>query len=158
DTPDEDYRNPTYILHSLVDIVSKNGNYLIDIGPTANGTVVSPSRTSLLKVGEWLRFAEEAIYDTQYWYVTAEEGDLRFTTKPDAFCIISLSYPTDGVLRSISSLPLKDGDVATFLGPDQSQKELAWSWSSSGVIELLVDEEELAMVQDTWLFKITYTQ
>ncbi|KAK0237959.1 glycoside hydrolase [Armillaria nabsnona] len=140
DTPDENYRNATDILHSLVDVVSKNGNYLIDIGPTAKGTVVSPSKTSLLKVGEG-----EAIYDTQYWYVTTEEGDLRFTTKPDAFYITSLSYPTDGVLRSISPLPLKDGD-----------KELAWSWSESGVFELLVDEEELAMVYDSWVFKITY--
>ncbi|KAK0452394.1 glycoside hydrolase [Armillaria borealis] len=151
DTPDDDYRNATYILHSLVDIVSKNGNYLIDIGPTANGTIVSPSRTSLLKVGEWLRFAGEAIYDTQYWYVTVEEGDLRFTTKPDAFYIMSLSYPTDGALRSMSPLPLKDGDIATFLGPNQSQKELAWSWSENGVFELL------AMVQDVWAFKIRYT-
>ncbi|PBK81167.1 glycoside hydrolase [Armillaria gallica] len=157
DTPDENYRNASYILHSLVDIVSKNGNYLIDIGPTANGTIVSPSRSSLLKVGEWLRFAGEAIYDTQYWYVTAEEGDLRFTTKPDAFYIISLSYPTNGVLRSMSPLPLKDGDIATFLGPNQSQRELAWSWSENRVFELLVDEEELAMVQDVWAFKIKYT-
>ncbi|KAK0480587.1 glycoside hydrolase superfamily [Armillaria novae-zelandiae] len=155
DTPDENYRNSTYILHSFIDIVSKNGNYLIDIGPTANGTIVSPSRTSLLKVGEWLM--GEAIYDTQYWYVTAEEGDLRFTTKSDAFHMISLSYPTDGVLRSISPLPLKDGDIATFLGPSQSQKELTWSWSENRVFELFVDEEELAMVQDAWAFKIRYT-
>ncbi|KAK0203632.1 glycoside hydrolase superfamily [Desarmillaria ectypa] len=153
DTPGANYRNATYILHSLVDIVSKNGN----IGPTANGTVVSPSRTSVLKVGEWLKFAGEAIYDTQYWYVTAEEGDLRFTTKLDAFYIISLSYPINGTLRSVSLLPLKDGDVATFLGPNQSQKELVWSWSENGVFELLADEEELAMVQDAWAFKITYT-
>ncbi|KAK0458786.1 glycoside hydrolase [Desarmillaria tabescens] len=158
DTPDANYRNATYILHSLIDIVSKNGNYLIDIGPTANGTVVSPSRTSLLKVGEWLKFAGEAIYDTQYWYVTAEEDDLRFTTKPDAFYIISLSYPINGTLRSVSPLPLKDGDVATFLGPNQSPKELAWSWSENGVFELVADEEVLAMVQDAWAFKITYTQ
>ncbi|KAF9007754.1 glycoside hydrolase [Hymenopellis radicata] len=80
DTPDENYRNTMYILQSLVDIVSKNGNYLIDVGPTANGTIVPPSRSSLLTVGKWLGFAEDAIYDTQYWYVTAEEGDLRFVS------------------------------------------------------------------------------
>ncbi|KAK0442753.1 glycoside hydrolase [Desarmillaria tabescens] len=116
----------------------------------------------------------EAIYDTQYWYVTAEEDDLRFvslsvpefipwlspyqTTKPDAFYIISLSYPINGTLRSVSPLPLKDGDVATFLGPNQSPKELAWSWSENGVFELVADEEVLAMVQDAWAFKITYTR
>jgi len=101
DTPAEGYRNSSYILKSLVDIVAKNGNYLIDIGPTANGTIVEPSRESLLKVGEWLSFAYvpsgfvddiaqltiltscirgEAIYNTTYWYVSAEDpsSDLRF--------------------------------------------------------------------------------
>lgn len=57
DTPDDAYRNSTYIVQSLVDIVSKNGNYLIDVGPTANGTIVPPSRESLLSVGHWLSFS-----------------------------------------------------------------------------------------------------
>ncbi|KAF9007312.1 glycoside hydrolase [Hymenopellis radicata] len=126
DTPDENYRNATYILQSLVDIVSKNGNYLIDVGPTANGTIVPPSRSSLLTVGKWLGFAGDAIYDTQYWYVTAEEGDLRFTTKPDAFYITSLAYPA-----------------------------LPWTWND-GVFELYADEAELKSVEDAWAFKITY--
>ncbi|KAF8916474.1 alpha-L-fucosidase-domain-containing protein [Mucidula mucida] len=137
DTPDENYRNATYILRSLVDIVSKNGNYLIDVGQRPMGPF------------------GDAIYDTQYWYVTADEGDLRFTTKPDAFYITSLAYPVNGTIRSTSPLPLKEGDVATFLGPNITQKALCWTWND-GVFELYADEAELKGVEDAWAFKITY--
>ncbi|KAL1728215.1 glycoside hydrolase superfamily [Schizophyllum commune] len=116
DTPYEDYRNTTYILHLLVEIVSKNGNYLIDIGPTANGTIVPPLRSSLLMVGEWLKIGGDAIYGTKYWYVAAEDDDLRFTTKDDAFYILSLVCPEGGVISTKLPLPLKGGDKATFLG------------------------------------------
>lgn len=54
DTPLENYRNASYLVHSLVDIVSKNGNYLIDIGPMANGSIHRSSYTSLMEVGSWL--------------------------------------------------------------------------------------------------------
>ncbi|KAI4520557.1 glycoside hydrolase [Schizophyllum commune Loenen D] len=156
DTPYEDYRNATYILHSLVDIVSKNGNYLIDIGPTANGTIVPPSRSSLLKVGEWLKIGGDAIYGTKYWYVAAEDGDLRFTTKDDAFYILSLVYPEGGVISTKLPLPLKEGDKATFLGQDTADKELVWKWTDDGVFELYVDEDDLKQVDDVWAFKVAY--
>ncbi|THV04706.1 glycoside hydrolase [Dendrothele bispora CBS 962.96] len=154
----ENYRNTSYLVHSLVDIVSKNGNYLLDVGPTANGTIVPPSRESLLGVGRWLNVSGDAIYDTQYWFVTAEEGDLRFTTKKDAFYIISLAFPEDGVIRSNSPLPIKAGDKVTFLGPDTTGKELRWQWTEDGVFELSVGdiEEEMQMVKDAWAFKVEY--
>ncbi|KAJ7598895.1 glycoside hydrolase [Mycena floridula] len=155
DTPAANYRNATYILTSLVDICSKNGNYLIDIGPTANGSIVEPSASSLLKVGSWLKFAGEAIYDTQYWYVAAQEDALRFTTKPDAFYIISLEYPITGIIRATLPLPIRQGDVATFLAPNGTGKALKWHWTN-GVFELFADETELALVDDAWAFKITY--
>ncbi|TRM64400.1 glycoside hydrolase [Schizophyllum amplum] len=156
DTPYEDYRNATYILRSLVDIVSKNGNYLIDIGPTANGTIVPPSRSSLLAVGEWLKMSGEAIYGTKYWYVAAEDSDLRFTTKADAFYILSLSYPEGGVISSSLPLPLKQGDKATFLGIDSAEKELDWQWTNDGVFMLYADEDDLKQVEDVWAFRIAY--
>ncbi|KAL1689744.1 glycoside hydrolase [Schizophyllum commune] len=156
DTPYEDYRNATYILHSLVDIVSKNGNYLIDIGPTANGTIVPPSRSSLLKVGEWLKIGGDAIYGTKYWYVAAEDGDLRFTTKDDAFYILSLAYPEGGVVSTKLPLPLKEGDKAAFLGRDTADKELDWKWTDDGVFELYADEDDLKQVDDVWAFKVAY--
>ncbi|KAL1743584.1 glycoside hydrolase [Schizophyllum fasciatum] len=156
DTPYEDYRNATYILRSLVDIVSKNGNYLIDIGPTANGTIVPPSRKSLLDVGGWLKIRQdgEAIYGTKYWYVASEDGNLRFTTKDDAFYVLSLAYPEGGLISTRLPLPLKEGDKATFLGA--ADKELAWKWTAEGIFELYADQDDLKQVDHVWAFKVEY--
>ncbi|EIM89284.1 glycoside hydrolase [Stereum hirsutum FP-91666 SS1] len=175
DTPWSNYQNSSYILHSLIDIVSKNGNYLIDIGPMANvGTIVEPSVTSLLEVGQWLQIAGDAIYDTQYWFVAAEDdaSDLRFTTKSDAFYIISLEYPTNGTIRTSLPLPVKNGDIVTFLGNTtttttssnsttitgrgEEKAGVEWHWTDEGVFELFVDEEALKKVANAWAFKIEY--
>ncbi|KAK7462834.1 hypothetical protein VKT23_007411 [Stygiomarasmius scandens] len=156
----ENYRNTSYLVHSLVDIVSKNGNYLLDIGPTANGTIVPPSRESLLGVGRWLNASGDAIYDTQYWFVTAEDGNLRFTTKKDAFYIISLAYPKDGIIRSTSPLPIKPGDKAVFLGVEGDSEALDWHWTEDGIFEMFVGDldEKMQMVKDAWAFKIEYCE
>ncbi|KAH8921397.1 glycoside hydrolase family 29 protein [Atractiella rhizophila] len=156
DTPDANYRNATYVLHSLVDIVSKGGNYLIDVGPTANGTVVPPSKNSLLKVGSWLKFAGEAIYDTQWWFYASQDEDLRFTTKEDAFYITSLTYPVNGTIRTKLPVPAKKGDKVTFLGPTKNQTALQWQWTPDGTFEVFGNEEELSEVDDAWAFKIEY--
>lgn len=156
--------------------MSKNGNYLIDIGPTANGTIVGPSRTSLLQVGEWLKFSGEAIYGTQYWWVAAEDGDLRFvsfcilslldaallidaflkTTKPDGFYIISLSLPPDGRIQSALPLPVRSGDVVTFLGKEGESEQLDWSWTGDNIFELNGPLNQMKMVENAWAFKVEY--
>jgi alpha-L-fucosidase len=54
DMPPSAYRNASYLIHTLVDIVAKNGNYLLDVGPMANGTIHPSPVHSLLEVGRWL--------------------------------------------------------------------------------------------------------
>lgn len=63
-TKDEDYRSPNYLITSLVDIVSKNGNYLLNIGPDGDGIVPPPVVERLKAVGEWLSHSGECIFDT----------------------------------------------------------------------------------------------
>jgi alpha-L-fucosidase len=63
------------VVQSLVDIVSKNGNFLLDIGPRADGTIPEIMQTRLRETGRWLRTNGEAVYDTTYWSKMAELGD-----------------------------------------------------------------------------------
>lgn len=63
-TKDEDYRSPEYLITSLVDIVSKNGNYLLNIGPDGDGIVPPPVVERLKAVGDWLSHSGECIFDT----------------------------------------------------------------------------------------------
>ena len=56
----------------MVDIVSKNGRLLLNIGPKADGTIPDEDRAILLKIGEWLNINGEAIYGARMWRKSAE--------------------------------------------------------------------------------------
>ena len=80
----------------LVDVVSKNGNLLINIGPKADGTIPDYAVEVLRGVGEWLKVNGEAIYGTHYWD-TYKDGDVRFTRKGNVLYAIALEWPEEEV-------------------------------------------------------------
>ena len=59
---DEDWKSPGEVAFKLVDIVSKGGNYLLNVGPMADGTIPQASQDTLRVVGRWLRLNGEAVY------------------------------------------------------------------------------------------------
>ncbi|HXI26821.1 MAG TPA: alpha-L-fucosidase, partial [Vicinamibacterales bacterium] len=59
---DTDWKAPGQILFKLVDIVSKGGNYLLNVGPMADGAIPQPSQDILRTVGRWLQVNGEAVY------------------------------------------------------------------------------------------------
>lgn len=59
------YRTARSLLFDLIDIVSKNGNMLLNIGPRANGTIPAEVRGSLLRMGAWLKVNGQAVYGTR---------------------------------------------------------------------------------------------
>jgi len=62
---DTNWKSPGQIVFKLVDIVSKGGNYLLNVGPMADGTIPQPSQDILRTVGRWLKVNGEAIYGAQ---------------------------------------------------------------------------------------------
>jgi alpha-L-fucosidase len=54
-TDDQDWKRPGEIVFKLVDIVRKGGNYLLNVGPTAEGIIPGPSVENLRRVGQWLK-------------------------------------------------------------------------------------------------------
>ncbi len=61
---DNDWKSPEVIIRTLIDIVSKGGNYLLNVGPTSEGLVPQPSIERLAEVGKWMKINSEAIYGT----------------------------------------------------------------------------------------------
>jgi alpha-L-fucosidase len=116
-----DYKTTESLVHDLVDIVSKNGALLLNIGPKADGTIPTEDQAILREIGAWLKRNGEAIYGTRPWKVYGEgptkviEGpfadtkresftaeDIRFTQKNGAVYAIILSGKVESV--NIASL------------------------------------------------------
>ncbi|RAO73459.1 uncharacterized protein BHQ10_009471 [Talaromyces amestolkiae] len=155
-TPLSGYMNASAIVTSLVDIISKNGNFLLDIGPQANGTILEVEQTNLRDAGVWIKSHAEAIFNTSYWFVTPEEGqNIRFTTTPEAFYIMSLSQPNSTIVLN-SPIPWVPGDKVTVVGGDQHGKIVASQQLSNGSVQFNVSQSVADADRYAWVFKITY--
>lgn len=154
-TPDDKYLTAQGIVTSLVDIVSKNGNFLLDVGPTAEGIIVDVSQRNLRAAGVWIKSHAEAIFNTTYWSITPEEGDaVRFTQTPDAFYISTLYAPNDTLVLT-SPVPYVEGDQVTVVGGNASGTVVP-SELADGRLTLTVSEDVRNADEYAWVFKIAY--
>ncbi|KAJ5167529.1 uncharacterized protein N7482_006310 [Penicillium canariense] len=155
-TPLASYMNASGIVTGLIDIISKNGNFLLDVGPTANGTIVDIEQQHLRQAGTWIKGHAEAIFNTTYWFVTPEEGDhVRFTISQDAFYIHTLAKPNSTLILS-SPIPWVDGDQVTVVGGEMHGTVVPTQKFDNGSVALSVSNEIAAADQFAWVFKITY--
>jgi alpha-L-fucosidase len=152
-TPDDLYMTGEEVVRTLVDIVSKNGNFLLDIGPDFDGTIPEVMQERLLDAGAWLRVNGESVYGTTYWSRMAQLGDLRFTVRPnEAFYISSLTAP-GSQLTVAAPVPIRAGDRVTMLG--YPGRHLDWRLTDGS---LVIDVPAAARDAGryAWVFKIDW--
>lgn len=73
-----EYKSINEILITLIDVVSKNGNLLLNVGPKADGSFADKDRGILTSIGEWLSINGEGIYGSQPWKI-AREGETNIS-------------------------------------------------------------------------------
>ena len=115
---DDHWKSPETIIHNLCDIASKNGNYLLNVGPTSEGLIPQPSVDRLEEVGAWMKVNGEAIYGSGPTPFGAEAGtysatvkdnngkpkftpswDWRATTKPGKIYLEIFNWPSSGKIE-----------------------------------------------------------
>lgn len=78
---DHNWKSPGELVFKLVDVASKGGNYLLNVGPTAEGIIPQPSQDNLREVGKWLKQNAGAIYGTTRSPFGEEFGDYATNLK-----------------------------------------------------------------------------
>ena len=136
---DEEYKDPSSLIAEFIDIVSKNGVLLLNVGPTTEGLLPEQAQATLKAFGQWLAVNGEAIHETRPWarygegpthmtggHMNEKENagkaycgeDIRFTTKGDSLYAFFLAWPGAGpaTIHSLGGNP--------FLGRRIEQVEL----------------------------------
>ncbi|OBT53597.1 hypothetical protein VE04_07441 [Pseudogymnoascus sp. 24MN13] len=154
-TPDDQYTTGEGIVKTLVDMVSKNGNLLLDIGPMHNGSIPQIMQTNLRDAGEWIKSHGESIFKTRYWTTGAGKDPFRYTTTNDAFYIHYMDTPPSTLTIS-DSIPYLPGDDVTVVGGSKDGQSIPVSFAGIGKLNLTLSDEVISADKYVWTFKIQY--
>jgi alpha-L-fucosidase len=130
--PNDTYKPTRNLIRMLIDIVAKDGNLLLNIGPDADGRFPEETLVRLREIGDWMQINGEAIYGTRA-IAPYQDGDVRFTSTADNVYGLLLSQgddapkPTKVTLTTLRPAP---GAPVMLLGHD---KPLEWHTTSAGV-------------------------
>jgi alpha-L-fucosidase len=148
---DHNWKSPGELIFKLVDIVSKGGNYLLNVGPTSEGVIPQPSQDNLREVGAWLKVNGEAIYGAGRSPFGEEFGDhaanlkdragqpvflaatdWRCTAKPGRLYLIVFKNERDGSARIFTLPAFKNKITALYALADPSHAPIEVKTAKDG--------------------------
>ncbi|HEX9885584.1 MAG TPA: alpha-L-fucosidase [Longimicrobiales bacterium] len=152
--PDDPYKTPRELVRTLVDVVSKGGNLLLNIGPGPDGTWHDAAYERMAALGAWLRVNGEAIYGTRAVEPFAE-GRVRLTQARDG-AVYAIYLPEEGETElprylTMTEIAPADGATITLVGTDRA---LEWERAGGGFVAR-VPESVDPPAEWAWAFRIS---
>jgi len=172
---DTTWKSPELLVRQLVEIVSKGGNLLLNVGPEGTGEFPPQAVERLKVIGDWMKINGEAIYDTKPWKVTSEQvsdltlsnavvhdalgdvtskvilPDIYFTAKGNAVFVIARSWKN--ATLSVKSLAANKYSIASvhLLG---SKAKIKWMADESALTIQMPKKKMLPKAVSVYVFKV----
>jgi alpha-L-fucosidase len=131
---DEKWKSPETVTRNLVDIVSKGGNYLLNVGPTGQGIIPQGAVSDLQQIGDWMKVNGESIYGTTASPLKTQPAWGRITKKGDTLYLHVFSWPTNNALFvDLNADGLKHFIQRAYLLSDLKKQPLEFMQASSSL-------------------------
>lgn len=145
------YKTVESVIHEMLEVISRNGNFLINIGPRADGTVPEPQVARLQAMGKWLKINADAIYGSRYWKVSEQVDEhLVFTTNGKNLYAIKLKQPENPF--TIAGTAGWDADQVKKVSLLGSDAKVTWKMTDKGL--RITPPSNLGQSQHAWSFEI----
>ncbi|MEM9673483.1 MAG: alpha-L-fucosidase, partial [Bacteroidota bacterium] len=150
---DDNWKSTETLIFNLVDVAAKGGNYLLNVGPTAEGLIPEPSVARLQEMGAWLDVNGEAIYATEMLEGGYGEGEtIRYTRSKDGSTLYGITLEAPSGEVSFAQLKPQEGSKVRMLGYDQP---LEWTYDAERGLTVQVPSEAASVTDYAWVFRIT---
>jgi alpha-L-fucosidase len=134
--PNDDFKSPAKVIHSLIEIVAKGGSLLLGVGPKPDGTLPAEAEQRLAAIGEWMKVNGTAIYNTRT-IKDFKQDNIFFTRSKQPGTLYALVCVKEGEMIPATiawkgNLPRK-GSKITLL---QSGASVKWVVDAGGTVKL----------------------
>ena len=151
----DQYKSIEDVMHEMIEVISRNGNFLVNIGPKADGTIPAPQVERLQAMGTWLKINGNAIYGSRYWKVCDQENEhLAFTTKGKNLYAIKLAKPTKPF--TIDATAGWSADTVKSVKLLGSPADISWQMTPAGLH--ITPPAQLGTSNYAWSFEIVTDQ
>ncbi len=141
------------VIHEMIEVVSRNGNFLINIGPRADGTIPEWQVERLRAMGDWLKVNGAAIYGSRYWHTTGQpDAHLAFTTHGKKLYAICLQPPKPFTIEATKGWTADEVESVRLLG---SEGKAEWGIDENGL--RITPPADLGASNHAWAFEILTT-
>jgi alpha-L-fucosidase len=145
-----EYKDAEFLIHTLIDVVSKGGNYLLNVAPTPEGTFEDAAYERLAEIGQWMGVNGESIYSTRPYSTFGEGQNLRFTRSKDWRHVYVFALHRPGDVLTVHSVSARPGSEVSMLGSDEA---LAWSQDEDG-LHIRVPQQLRQDGSHAWVFRV----